>query len=84
METKIKRWGNSYGIVIPKTALAQMELHDPANQYVTLMVTNKALVVKPKKLASSIDELFAGFDYDAYNQESSEVDWGSPVGDEIW
>jgi hypothetical protein len=38
------------------------------------------------KLPSTIEELFAGFDYDAYNRapNNQEIDWGKPVGDEIW
>ena len=38
MDTTIKRWGNSQGIIIPKTILAKMGIDDPDGQPVALKI----------------------------------------------
>ena len=86
-KTRIKKWGNSFGIIIPKATLAQLHVNHPDGQELEMRVVNNKLVLEPQRLPDSIDELFAGFDYEKYNQslkENAEVDFGKPEGDELW
>mgnify|MGYP004474112783 CR=1 FL=1 len=85
--TRIKKWGNSFGVIIPKAILAQLNVSNPSGQKLRMNVSDGKLIIEPQKLPSSIEELFAGFDYKAHNREhhqNEELDFGAPVGHEIW
>lgn len=70
MVTKIKRWGNSHGIIIPKTLLAKMDIDDPENQSVVLSVNQKKeLIISKNQEVSDLAQLFEGFDLSAYEKE---------------
>jgi len=82
MHTKIKKWGNSQGLRIAKHLLqeAQIELGDE----VEIAVQDGKLVISPLKnvrnrykLADLIKEIPADY-------EPEEIDWGKPVGKEVW
>lgn len=87
-QTRIKKWGNSFGIVIPKTTLAQLNVSQPEGQELTLQVTNGKLVIEPQRLPSSISELFADYDVKhhdhSHHDPNQEVDFGEPQGREFW
>ena len=42
---------------------------------------NKVVLYNPKKTAKCIEDLFEGF---SGEYEPVEIDWGRPVGKEIW
>jgi len=82
MHTKIQKWGNSQGLRIAKHLLqeAQIELGDE----VEIAVQDGKLVISPLKnmrnrykLADLIKEIPADY-------EPEEIDWGKPVGKEVW
>lgn len=82
MRTTIVKWGNSQGIRLPKLLLDSVSLSD--NDTVEVVAENNSLIikkVKSKRVCKTIQERFAGFD-EAY--EPIEIDWGKPVGREIW
>lgn len=86
MDTKIKRWGNSQGVIIPKTILAKMKIDEPEGQPVNLEVEGNRLVITKQTGESKISRLFDGFDLDAYYQENgapSELLGGTAVGKEL-
>lgn len=87
MDTTIKRWGNSQGIIIPKTILAKMGIEDPDGQPVDIHTDSKGrLIIEKKKRLSKLEERFVGFDAQAYSKKyghEGELDWGKPTGDEI-
>ncbi|MBU6046325.1 AbrB/MazE/SpoVT family DNA-binding domain-containing protein [Lacticaseibacillus paracasei] len=87
MDTTIKRWGNSQGVIIPKTVLAKMEIEDPDGQPVNLRTDDKGrLIIEKKKRLSKLEERFQGFDFQSYEKQyghENELDWGNAVGDEI-
>jgi len=81
MITRIQKWGNSQGIRLPKYIL---ELnHWKENDQIDIKAENGNIIIskvdKPKR--KNIKELFA--DYDG-QYSSTEIDWGNPVGKEIW
>ena len=82
MVTKFQKWGNSQGLRVTKEILeeADIELGDE----VRVSARNGRIVVEPvvkvrgrydlKKLVSKIPP----------NYRVEEVDWGRPVGKEVW
>ncbi len=72
MQTQIVKIGNSQGIRIPKTILAQINMHGK----VTLEVRKNSLVITPS------DDL-SGREL-ATLSEKSLRDWDSPEEDEAW
>ncbi|USS84668.1 AbrB family transcriptional regulator [Fructilactobacillus myrtifloralis] len=86
---KLKRFGNSHGIIIPKTILKQIGVTDVANQLFNIDIDSnngKIILSKKKKNNSSeFDELFEGFDLKSYKKENPDdfvEHWGKSVGKE--
>lgn len=83
MITTANRWGtNGIGIRLTKSVLEKFPVADktPLNVEVEddrIIITR---VKEPKKYPT-IEELFAGFDGE---YEEVNVDWGEPVGEEVW
>lgn len=82
MVTKVQRWGNSQGLRISKQVLedARISIGDE----VDVSVRDGVIMVSPvkrvrgkyslRKLVSRIPEEYS----------AEEVDWGAPVGKEVW
>ncbi|WP_296561190.1 AbrB/MazE/SpoVT family DNA-binding domain-containing protein [uncultured Acetobacterium sp.] len=82
MQTTIVKWGNSQGVRLPKYILNRVHLSD--RDAVEVYVEGDNIIIKKCNKDSkhkTIQELFAGFN-DEY--EPIEVNWGEPVGKEIW
>ena len=82
MLTNIVKWGNSQGVRLPKILLESINLTD--NDIVEITVENKSIIIKKpviKKAHLTIQERFEDFEGD---YEPIEMDWGDPVGNEIW
>ena len=80
MTVAIQKWGNSQGIRIPKKILDSMDWKE--NEKLIILIENNELIVKKAtKKRKNIKELFKD-----YNEEYEpiEIDWGEPVGEEIW
>ena len=76
----IQKWGNSQGVRIPKFILDAVQLS--ANETVEIDVADGKIVIKKAtESKKNIRELFSNFD-GKYSEK--EVDWGKPVGQEIW
>ncbi|MDR3295016.1 MAG: AbrB/MazE/SpoVT family DNA-binding domain-containing protein [Clostridiales Family XIII bacterium] len=77
---RLAAWGNSIALRIPKPILNQSEINE--NAIVTLEVTeNKEIIIKQKYRHRTLEERFAGWDG---NHEPELVDFGTPVGGEVW
>jgi antitoxin MazE len=82
MLTKIQKWGNSQGLRLAKNVLADAKLD--IGDTVDIRVKDGIMVVTPvkkirgqynlKDLVSRIPE----------NYQAGEIDWGEPVGKEVW
>ena len=80
MPITLHRWGNSVGLRVPKPLLDQLGLGEGSQ--VEVKVEDGRLVVEPawpKKMTMA--ELLEGFTPD---NQPGEVDWGPPVGKEVW
>lgn len=81
MQATIQKWGNSQGIRIPKAFLEAVGLAE--NDCVELERVDNSIVIRkaiPSKTVT-LDEIFAGYS-ESYVAE--ELDWGEPVGREVW
>lgn len=79
MQATIQKWGNSQGVRIPKTLLDAM--HWTTNESIAMRAEDDRIVIERVRHRKTIEALFAGYD-GAYSGQ--EVDWGGPVGDEVW
>ena len=85
---EIKRWGNANGIRIPKKILELVRLNE--NDQVDITVKDESILIKKKtKEYKSLSERITDF----YNKPLDEiglidtveeVDYGEPVGNEVW
>lgn len=82
MITKVQNWGNSQGVRLSRQVLDQA--HISVGDEVDLAVHDGAIVVAPARRVRgrrSLKELIARIPSD---YKSQEVDWGEPVGKEVW
>ena len=82
MLAKIQKWGNSQGLRLTKNLLEEAQLD--VGDEVDVSVKNGVMIVKPAKRIRgrhNLKDLVARI---PKNYETGEVDWGEPVGKEIW
>lgn len=76
----IQKWGNSQGIRIPRYILdaAQFDFDETVEIDV---IDGNIVIKKMAERRKTIKELFEGFDGE---YKEKEIDWGQPVGNEVW
>jgi len=80
MPITLHKWGNSVGLRLPKPLLEQVGLKEGAE--VAVKVEGNRLVIEPtRRRRYTMAELLEGFTQD---NRPGEVDWGPPVGREVW
>ncbi len=82
MLAKIQKWGNSQGLRLAKTLLA--DAHIGVGDEVDISVKDGIIIVSPAKRIRgrhNLKDLVARI---PENYQTSEVDWGEPVGKETW
>ena len=87
MQTTIVKWGNSQGIRIPKAFLQSIQIAE--NDHVDVTLENEKIIIKKskeKKHKTTRERLieFYGEDFEQFKDRQEEIDWGGPVGKEIW
>jgi len=80
MRVSIQRWGNSLAVRIPKPIAVESELAEGA--VVDMKLARGKLVLIPvRDRKPTLEELLAGVTEDNIH---GEVDFGKPVGKEVW
>jgi antitoxin MazE len=80
VKTKIRKWGNSLGLRIPRSLASEAAVDDGST--VDITVEGGDLVIRPlRRRRYSLDELLAGIDDE---NRHGEVSTGAPVGNESW
>ncbi len=80
MQTKIKKWGNSLALRIPKSFALNANLRQ--DELVDITIDKERIIITPiGQKEYSLDELLAGVSEDNLH---GEIDTGIPVGKEIW
>lgn len=79
MKTQVSKWGNSLGVRIPRAVATDAGLTEGA--VVDITVDAGALVMRPVARRYTLEELLDGLPVDT---KPEEIDWGPPVGKEVW
>jgi antitoxin MazE len=80
MKTTIQKWGNSLAVRIPKILAADAKLAQDSP--VELSLQDGRLVITPiERRVPSLEALVGRITDDNIH---GEVDWGKPVGKEVW
>ena len=82
MITKVQKWGNSQGVRLSKELLSDAEI--AVGDAVDVAVRDGALVVTPVRRirgGHDLDQLVARI---PKNYKPEDLDWGPPVGREVW
>jgi len=82
MVTKVQKWGNSQGLRLSRQLLeeAQIAVGDEVN----VAVHDGAIVVAPAKRLRGKHNLRELVRQIPKGHKSEEIDWGGPVGQEVW
>lgn len=80
MKSQIGQWGNSLAVRIPKHMVEALNLRP--NDAIEFSVEDGKLVLEPIHVLPelSLEELLAGI----IDPPEPEVDWGKPMGNEVW
>jgi len=80
MQTKIKKWGNSLALRIPK--LLALDANLKLNELVNLSIDKDSIIITPiGEKEYSLEKLLKGV---TKNNLHGEFDTGEPVGKEVW
>ena len=82
MITRVQKWGNSQGVRLGKKLLCDVEIS--VGDEVDIAVRDGALVVTPvNRIRGGVDleQLVKAIPKD---HKPGELDWGPPVGAEVW
>jgi antitoxin MazE len=80
MQTKIKKWGNSLALRIPKSFALNAKLRQ--DELVDLSIDKEKIIITPiGEKGYLLDELLEGV---SENNLHGEFDTGAPIGKEIW
>lgn len=80
MKSQIGQWGNSLAVRIPKHITESLDLK--INDRITFSVEAGKIVLEPVKTLEELDldDLLA----EVEEPSELEVDWGKPMGNEVW
>ena len=80
MKTKIKKWGNSLALRIPKYLASDVNLE--LNEWVNISIDKDSIIIKPvREKKYSLKNFLANI---SENNLHGEIDSGAPVGKEVW
>jgi antitoxin MazE len=82
MVTKIQKWGNSQGLRLAKRLLE--DAHISVGDDVDITVRDGLIVIAPAKRIRGKRNLQELVSRIPKNYKTEEVDWGEPVGREVW
>lgn len=78
--TRIQKWGNSYGLRIPKSIMDELEIH-PDTRLEIQQEQGRIVITPIRDHKLTLEDLLAQITPDNLH---SEVDWGDTAGNEAW
>lgn len=79
MKTKLSKWGNSLAVRIPSAVATQASL--AAGSSFEVEYANGALLLTPLDDELGLNQLLEKITPENLHEE---IDWGAPVGKEVW
>ena len=85
MRTKLAKWGNSLAIRIPKTILEELNIdsNNFENISFNIDIEGDKLILKKKQEKTKFELLAEKSNGEKLNPKL-DIDWGNPVGKEVW
>jgi len=76
---RVSKWGNSLALRLPQALAEQIDIQDGSE--IKMHVSGDSIVISRARPTYRLDDLL-----DRYKPEHrhDEVDWGKPVGSEVW
>jgi len=82
MLTKVQKWGNSQGLRVTKTLLDEAGIH--VGDEVEVSAGKGRIIVEPVSRVRGRYDLKALVSKMPEEYRPEELDWGPPVGKEVW
>ncbi len=82
MVTKVQKWGNSQGLRFSKAILE--EAHINVGDQVNISVKKGQIIVEPVTKVRGKYDLRELVSQMPQNYQVEELDWGKPIGKEVW
>lgn len=79
MKTKVKKWGNSYAIRLPKSITDELMILEDSPM--TVEKEGDKIILKKLSKEEELEELLSQI---TPENKHEEVDWGPPRGNEFW
>ncbi len=78
MQIEIKKWGNSLAFRVPKDLVKSLQISE--GQTLELELIEQGLLIKTKRRRSKLklEDMLENLG------PLEELDWGKPMGDEVW
>jgi antitoxin MazE len=76
---QLVKWGNSHAVRLPKKVLQQAKIRE--GDELNVHVESGRISLEPSRPRRSLDQLVAAISPGNIHHE---IDWGRPVGKEIW
>ena len=82
MSTRVQKWGNSQGVRLSKALLAEAEI--AVGDEVELAVQDGVVVIRAARRVRGRHDLRELVQRLPKGHRAREVDWGGPLGREVW
>jgi antitoxin MazE len=82
MVTRIQKWGNSQGLRLARQVLE--DVHISVGDEVDVTTRDGMIVIAPARRIRGKQSLQALVSRMPKNYKTREIDWGEPVGREVW
>jgi len=82
MVTKVQKWGNSQGLRLARQVLEDARIS--VGDDVDVTARDGVIVISPVKRIRGKRDLQELVSRIPKNYEAGEIDWGEPVGREVW
>ena len=80
MIAKVSKWGNSLGLRIPSAFAKEIGL-EPQSVVEIQLVNNELVISRSNVISPTLDELLSKITPENLH---GEIDFGNPVGNEVW
>jgi len=80
METHIQQWGNSLAVRLPRAAVEKLKFHKGSKVKLTPRARTLVIELEPSRKVT-LEDLVAKI---TPRNRHKLIDWGKPVGKEIW
>jgi len=82
MVTKVQKWGNSQGLRLAKRILEEARI--AVGDFVDVTTRDGVIIIAPVRRVRGKYSLQKLLSRIPKNYKAGEVDWGKPIGREVW